>query len=202
MFLAQLDDLPSNLLAASDLLDLAQGDILYHRGDPAQAVHVVLYGRLKLFTYTTEGKLVPLYVVRSGECVSEAALFADIYCSDVLAEVPSRVCAFPRKELQQALIDHPQFAAEFMESQARKFNKVRVSLELRALRSARERILQFVQSASPQEPKMVRMDRPLKSVAEDLNLSPESFYRTLTQLIEEGSIIRTKGTLRLREKKR
>ncbi len=199
MFLACADWLPADLLRASSVRDLAPQNTLYHQGDRAQAVYVVLHGRLQLFSCTAEGKKVALYVVRCGECVSEAALFAELYCSDVVAEVRSRVRAFPKEALQKTLCAHPKLAKEFMALQAQQFNRIRLTLELRALRSARERILQYLRMLSPPGSRAVRLDRPLKSMAEDLNLSHETFYRTLAQLIEEGSILRTKSSLSLPE---
>ena len=199
MFLVHPDRLPADLLATSSLRDLAPGEILYHRGDPAGAVYAVLQGRVQLFFYTTEGKQVPLYVARSGECISEAALFADVYCSDVMAEVQSRVLGFPKGALQNALRERPHLAAEFMALQAQRFNRMRINLELRALRSARERILQHLGMSSFDGLRAIYMDRPLKRIAEDLGLSHETFYRTLTQLIREGLVLRTKRTLSLAE---
>jgi len=200
MFLSRPAELPPELLAASTSRDLDPGSVLYRRGDRASSVYVVFYGRLKLVSCTTEGKPVPLYVVRSGECVSEAALFADVYCSDVIAEVHSRVRAFPKECLQSALRDRPLLAAEFMALQTRRFNRLRIILEIRVLRSARERVLQYLRMADSSGLQTTRMDRPLKFLAEDLGLTHESFYRTLTQLIDEGLVVRTKGTLRLQER--
>jgi CRP-like cAMP-binding protein len=200
MFLVHSDELPPDLVATASLRDLAPGELLYRRGDPAQAVYAVLHGLMQLFSCTTEGKQVPLYVARSGECVSEAALFGEVYCSDAMAEVQSRVRAFPKKALQNTLREHPKLAAEFMALQAERFNWIRSSLELRALRSARERILQYLRISSSAGPQAVRVDRPLKRIAEDLSLSPETFYRTLTQLVDEGLVRRTKGTLSLQKR--
>lgn len=194
-FLLCPDRLPADLRAAVSYRDLAAGQMLYYRGDPANAIFAVERGRLRLFSYTSEGKQVPLYVVSPGECVSEAALFADAYCGDVVAEMPSRVAAFPKKPLLMAFQRDPAFAAEFMQKLTRRFNLLRVRLELRSLESARERILQYLLVTAPPGQTSVTLDRPLKSIADDLGLSHESFYRTLTALIKEGLITRTKAAI-------
>ena len=178
-------------------VNLTRATFLYRRGDRAHAAYVVLNDRSRLFSFNTGGKPVPLYVVRSGECVSEAALFADLYCSEAVAEVRSRVRSFPKEALRNTLRDRPKLAAEFMALQAQRFNCLRTSLEIRVLRSARERILQYLQMTNSAGPQNARMDRPPKCLAEDLGLSPESFYRNLTQLIEKGLVVRSQGTLRI-----
>ncbi|MBC8166964.1 MAG: Crp/Fnr family transcriptional regulator [Bryobacteraceae bacterium] len=192
MFLLNYPDLPPDVLVRVTHRDLASGQVLYRRGDPATAVFAVQRGRLKLLAYTSEGQRVPLYVVRPGEWVSEAALFAGEYCSDVVAEIPSRVAVVPKEAMVLALQHNSELATEFMRMMARRWNLLRMRLELRALHSARERIMQYFLAMAPPGQKTVRLDRPLKSIAEDLGLTHESFYRSLAQLIKDGVIHRNK----------
>ena len=159
----------------------------------------VEYGRLQLCASTSDGKQVPLYTVRTGECVAEAALFAENYCSDVVAEIRSRVRSFPIKALQETLRVRPDLAAEFMTLQAKRCQTLRISLELRSLRSARGRILQFIETFAPAGSKTVTLDRPFRNLADDLGLAHEVFYRTLAHLIEEGLVKRTKSTIGFRD---
>lgn len=198
MFLAQLKRLPESLVATLSLRDLAPQEFLYRQGDPARAVHVVITGRVRSVCVTSEGKKLPLYVARAGECVSEHCLFAETYCSDAVAEVRSQVRAFPQDALRRTLGQRPELAAEFMTLQTQRFNRIRLSLELRSLRSARERIAQYLCLASSSSG-TVRLDRPLKYIAEDLGLSHETFYRILAGLVGEGRVIRTRSTLQLLE---
>lgn len=181
MFLAEPKRLPEWLVATSTVRDLAPHEFLYHRGDPATAVHVVINGRVRLLCVSSEGKQLPLYVVRSGECVSEHCLFAETYCSDVIAEVPSQVRAFPQDALRRTLLECPKLTVEFMSLQTQRFNRIRLSLELRSLRSARARITQYLLASSLSG--TVRLDCPLKYMAEDLGLSHETFYRILRRLV-------------------
>jgi CRP-like cAMP-binding protein len=199
VFLFRTEDLPEQLTAVTGSHDLARGETLYRQGEPVQAVFAVEYGRLQLCSSTTDGKQVPLYTVRPGECVAEAALFAQTYCSDVVAEIRSRVRSFPVRALQDTLRKRPDLATEFMTLQANRCNTLRLSLELRSLRSARSRILQFIEISAAPGSKTVTLDRTLRNIADDLGLAHEVFYRTLTQLIEEGLVKRTKNTIGLRE---
>ena len=195
MFLLDFEQLPVELRAHLFHSNIGLNQMLYRRGDPATAVFALEKGRMQLFSYTTEGKRVPLYVVRPGECISEAALYAEFYCSDVVAEVPSRVVAFPKKVLLETLRTCPDLAAAFATSLTMRFNILRVRLELRNLRSARERILQYLALTAPTGQNQVELDRPLKSIADDLGLTHESFYRTLTKLVKEGVITRNKDKI-------
>ncbi len=198
VFLLCPEKLPAELRAAVTYRELAPGETLYHRGDPSLSIFAVERGRLTLFSTTSEGKMVPLYQIRAGECVSEAALFAEYYCGNVVAEVASRVAIFPQGPLLTAFHERPMLAAEFMALLAKRFNMLRIRLELRNLQSARERVLQYLHlTASPGQANIV-IDRPLKSIADDLGLTHESFYRTLAQLAKEGIITRKKGSIAFR----
>ncbi len=198
IFLLCPERLPAEIRAAVRHRELAPGEMLYHRGDKSVAIFVVERGRLTLFSYTSEGKTVPLYVIRPGECVSEAALFAENYCGDVVAEIASRVAIFPKRALLAAFHEHPLLSDEFMAALTKRFNMLRIRLELRNLQSARERILQYLLVLAPPGQATVVVDRPLKSIADDLGLTHESFYRTLTQLTKEGTIARRKGLIAFR----
>jgi len=198
IFLLRPERLPPDLLARVTHRNLAAKEVLYHRGDKAVAVFAVERGRLQLFSYTTEGKSVPLYVIRAGECVAEAALFADHYCGDVVAEVPSRVAIFPKGPLLQAFHEQPALSDDFMARLTRRFNLLRIRLELRTVQSARERVLQYIRWIASPDQTSILLDRPLKSIAEDLGLTHESFYRTLSQLVKEGAIVRQKGRIHLK----
>lgn len=187
IFLSRPERLPPELHSARTHRELRVGEILYHRGDEAVAIFALERGRLQLFSHTTEGKPVPLYVIRPGEFVSEAALFADNYCGDVVAEVASRVAIFPKKAFLDTLHEHPQMADEFMGLLTRRFNLLRIRLELRNLQSARERIMQYLVIAALPGQCSIILDRPLKSIADKLGLTHESFYRTLAQLAKEGA---------------
>jgi len=197
VFLLRTEELPENLTAAATSHDLARGDTLYRQGEPVKAMFALVYGRLQLCTSTSDGKQVPLYTVRPLECVAEAALFAQSHCSNAVAQIKSCVRGFPVEAVRDALRKRPDFAAEFMALQANRYNGLRISLELRSLRSARQRILQYIQISAPPGSNTVTLDRTLKNVADDLGLTHETFYRTLAQLIEDGMVRRTKTSIGL-----
>ena len=199
LFLLRNDDLPDQLTTQATSLDLARGDTLCRRGDPVRSLFALEYGRLQSWIATTDGKQVPLYTVRSGECVLEEALFQHYHCSDVVAEIRSRVRSFPITAVKATLRQRPDLAAEFMALQGNRFSALSLSLELRSLRLARSRILQFISTSAPAGSNKVRLDRKLKNIADDLGIAHEVFYRTLSQLIKEGLVRRTKHSIALKE---
>jgi len=190
MFLLSPEKIPADLLALVTHRNLAPGEKLYYRGDRSVAVFAVEIGRLHLLSRSSDGRPVTIYVARAGECVSEAALFSDYCCSDAIAETPTRVAIFPKAPLLETLRRQPALSEEFMVMLAKRFEAVKVRLELRNLLSAKERVVQYLSLAVAPGRNELVVDRPLAYIAEDLGLSRESFYRMLARLSKDGSITR------------
>ncbi len=183
-----LKELSPELQAAVTYRHLQANEILYRQGDTSKAVFCVLQGRMRLDNHVLGQGTVPLYVIRPGEFVSEAALFAERYCSDAVAEITSFVSIFPKLPLQAALNKDPELAKEFMTLQSQRFNLIRRRMEIRSIRLAKERVLQYLLVSRPASSLRLWLDRPLKSMADDIGLTHETFYRTMTQLEREGAI--------------
>ncbi len=183
-----LEKLPAELIASVTYRHLRANEVLYCQGEASKAVFCVLQGRLRLDNHTVSQGTVPLYVIRPGEFVSEAALFAEHYCSDAVAEIASKVSVFPKSSLQSALNKDPGLAKEFMTLQSKRFNVIRLRMEIRSIRLARERVLQYLLVSRPANCNHLWLDRPLKNMADDVGLTHETFYRTVTQLEREGVI--------------
>ncbi|WP_375497145.1 Crp/Fnr family transcriptional regulator [uncultured Nostoc sp.] len=183
--------------AAITYQNLATGQVLFHQRDQALAVFAANIGRLRLVRYTREGEIVVFQVVRAGESFAESDLFSEVYSCDAIAEMPSRVIVYPKQLLLTVLRDHPDLTFDLMERLARKSQLLKVRLELRSIRSARERVLQYLLVTAPLGETTVNFDQPLKNVASEIGLSPEVLYRTLTKLENEGTITRARGQITL-----
>ena len=75
-------------------------------------------------------------------------------------------------------------------------------LEIRNIRSARERVLSHLFLAAGADSRTVRLDGTLMDLAGEIGLSHEVLYRTLAALEAEGLIARTRSTLTLKMDRR
>ncbi|HEX7126160.1 MAG TPA: Crp/Fnr family transcriptional regulator [Thermodesulfobacteriota bacterium] len=182
------------LLDSARRRDLAAGEALFRQGYATTAIFVVEAGRVLLVRHTSEGVGVTVHVARPGETFAEAALFSDRYHCDAVAEVPSRVAVLPRAAVRRALRADPEVAEGFMRQMAAQIQVLRARLELRNVRSARARVLQYL-ALAPRG--AIGGDRPLKQVAAEIGLTHEALYRTLAALEAEGRIAREGRAVRL-----
>lgn len=198
MYLSIPDSLPPVLQAAATYQELVAGQVLFHQRDRALAIFAVEIGRLRLVRYTSEGRLVIFQVPGAGESFAESALFSDVYNCEAVAEVPSRVIVYPKQLLLTVLHDYPDMVFAFMERLSRKSQSLKIRLELQSILSARERVLQYLLVTAQPGETTVNFERPLKDIASELGLTPETLSRSLTRLEREGVIIRTPGQITLR----
>ena len=193
MDLLTLDSLPGQLRNALTHRDLARGENLFQQGEETYAFFIVETGRVKLMRYTTGDKVVTFQVARPGKSLAEIALFSDTYPCAAVAEVASRVIVYPKQLLLSELRENPGLAEDFMAMLVRKIQALKVRLELRDIRAAHERLLRYLRyQVQPGEQNLVNFERPLKDIAAELGLTPETLSRALTRLEQEGMITRTR----------
>jgi CRP-like cAMP-binding protein len=139
-----------------------------------------------------------LHTARRGEFFTEAALFAEAYHCDAVAAVPSRVRAYPKAKVMEALRADPALAEAFMARLARQLQDLRARMELRNIRSAKERVLQFLRLRAGQG-RGIPIEGQLQDIAAEIGMTREALYRTLAVLEAEGRLNRTETTILLKK---
>ncbi len=196
---AASDDLPGALRRVSLFRDLAAGETLFRQGEPAAAIYRVESGRLRLVRRTIDDHLVGLHTARRGEFFAEASLFAETYHCDAVAATQTRVRIYPKAEVMAALRADPALAESFMARLAHQIQELRARMELRSIRSARERLLQYLRLLDRHSGHRVAIEGPLQDLAAEIGLTREALYRTLAVLEAEGALTRTKGGIVLKK---
>jgi CRP/FNR family transcriptional regulator, dissimilatory nitrate respiration regulator len=169
---------------------LARGEFLFRQGDKVQAIYFIEEGRLRLDRHTFDGRSLVFGTNSAGEFFVEAALFAAIFHCDAVATEPSRVRIYPKAAVLQALDTAPSDALSFLKLMAHQVVEARQRLELMKIRSAKERVLLYLDLHSgPQG--LLTLESELQDIAGELGLTREAFYRTLASLERAGAIKRS-----------
>jgi CRP/FNR family transcriptional regulator, dissimilatory nitrate respiration regulator len=191
MDLLTLDSLPEDLRDAIAFQYIAAGETLFRQTELASAFFIVETGRVKLVRYTGADKMVTFQIAGAGDSLAEIALFSDTYPCTAIAQVDSRVIVYPKEQLLSALRNNSDLADNFMAILTRQIQALKVRLELREIRSAGERVLQYLRYLTqPDTPTIVTFNHPLKDIAAELGLTPETLSRALARLETEGKITR------------
>lgn len=192
------EQLPANLQSRATYRDIEAKQILVQQGETTDSIYFLLSGQIRLATFTEE-RIINHYFVLTGESFGETALFSDVQVCSAIADVPSRIAAIDKELFRQALQDDPNLAHSYMNQLAHRYKVVKTLLELRSIRSARERLLQYLNQQVEPDSKTIVLQRPLKDLAIELGLSAEALYRTLSLLQSEGLITRKQRSITLND---
>jgi CRP-like cAMP-binding protein len=196
-----INPLPVELQALITWQDVTEGQIIFREGDAADLLFFLESGQVRLLQYTEAGKTIEHYGVEAGEFFAEIVLFFGDYACTAIASQSSRIAAIPKVHFLTELRQNSELAIVLMGQMSRRLHLTKILLELRSIRSARERVIRYLQImislvGDPQQSRL-DLDRPFKSIAGDLGLSPEVLSRTLRQLQEEGVIERVDRSIML-----
>ncbi len=192
-------------MSASDLLPpeatalrtLERDQRLFSQGDTASAIFRVEAGTVRLERRTYDGRPVTVHTARAGELLAEASLFAETYHCDARAVSAARIRVYPKAALLRALREEPGRAELLTRAMARQIQALRLQVELRNVRSARDRLLLYLELKADAATRTIRFDHPLQDMAADLGLTREALYRTLARLEREGAVRRDAGSITL-----
>ena len=191
--------LPPSLEAGSVVRVLPSGELLFRQGDRAEAIYRVETGRLRLIRRTIDDHLVILHTAGRGEFFAEASLFAEAYHRDAVAAAQSRVRVYPKTIVMAALRTDPALAEAFMARLARQLQELRARMELRNIRSARERVLQYLRLRAGVHGRSIAIEGQFQDIAAEIGISREALYRTLAALEAEGYLTRTENAILLKK---
>ena len=183
----------AKLAALATLRDYARGDYLWHAGDPAENLTVIVRGRVKVVGH---GDVI-LELFGPGEPVGAIAVYNYIpYPASAVCMEPSTLLVLPRRDYFELLDRHPEFARAII----RDLTKICLSLtrKLEEMRGQRieVRIAQLFLSLAE------RMGKPEKGgsieipialsrqeVADLVGTTVETAIRILSRWGQEGVLI-------------
>ncbi len=178
-------------------LRFGRGVTVFRQDDKALAIYVVQSGRVRLARVMADGTALVLQVAEPGQSFAEAALSSARYHCDATAEVDTAVLRLPKQDLLAALATDPARSLALTLALASQVRDLRARLELRNIRSAKERVLAWLRLRASGEPASVTLGRSWTLIAGELGLSREAVYRALAALEREGRIARSSGSIRL-----
>ena len=173
----------------------AKGDILFHKGDPCNGFHLLVYGQMKLAFTSSQGTEKVVEILSQGQSFGEAVMFMEkpyiVFAqalSDSLLLHISKAAVFD--ELQR---DH-NLGRKMLAGMAMRLHQLMTDVESYSLHSGKERIIGYLLRELPansQDATQVTVQLPTNKgiIASRLNLTQEHFSRILHELSELGLIV-------------
>ena len=93
----------------------------------------------------------------------------------------------------------PALVEAFMARLARQLQELRARMELRNIRSARDRVLQYLRLRAGTHARSIVIEGDLQDIAAEIGMTREALYRTLAALEAEGHLARTDTSITLKK---
>lgn len=196
------DWLPAAVRAAATERKLTAGEALFRLGDRPAGLCEILAGRVRLARVDRAGHEIVLHVAGPGDTIAEASLFSPHYHCDAIASTDAVVRIYPKKSVLAAFDRDPKAAQAFSATLARQVMGLRTRIEQRNIRSARERVRNYLALNAGADGRTVTLTGTLKDMAAELGLTHEALYRTLAALERAGEIKRAQHTITLARPRR
>lgn len=172
-------------------VSLRKGGILFHEGQEATAIFVLLAGRMKLVRYSEKGRELLIHLVRPGQSFAEAALFgAGTYPATAEAVEPSECWRLERRRLLDLVRSRPELGLSMLASMAVWTRRLAGKLQLLTQSRVEERLAVYLFSRTggvvPAAGERVQLGAPKHLVAAQCGTAPEVLSRTFKKLEESG----------------
>jgi CRP-like cAMP-binding protein len=185
--------LPASARRFTRSLEISRQAVVFSQGDCPKVMFFVLSGEVRLVRRSSSGGEVILQRARRG-FLAEASLDQPVYHCDAVAATASSILAIPRKAFRDAL-KASDFRDRWIAHLVRELRKVRGQAERLSLKTARERIIHFIETEG--ESGTIDLERPKKDWAAELGLTHEAVYRALAQMEKRGELTVERSRLTL-----
>ena len=107
-----------------------RGEVIFHQGDPGDALHIILAGRVKISSPSDTGVEAILTTLRPGEFFGSLALLDGAPRSaSATAVEPAETLILPRERFRQLLNDHPAIRDHVLAELARELRRLTFHVE-------------------------------------------------------------------------
>ncbi len=130
----------------TNMRTMEKGKYIFFPDDPSKVVFLLKIGKVKIGSYSNDGKEIIKAILEPGEIFGEMAImgqetrrdFAQALTNDV------RFCAIGAEEMKEMLMSNPQLNFEVTKTIGERLQKVERRLESLVFKDARQRILEFI----------------------------------------------------------
>lgn len=183
------------VFTAARQVKIGRGEYLFFQGDPADRLHLLLEGSLKLIQVTEDGKQVVMKYVSSGEVFTVLAVLEGVvYPASAEAVTDSLLLAWDRKTMTDLMSHHPSIALQVLKVVSRHVGEFQDRLrELSTERVERRLARALLRLASQTGRKIeqgILVDLPLsrQDLAEMTGTTLFTVSRTLSQWEAQGLV--------------
>lgn len=165
---------------------------LFQKGDVPQGMYIVIMGQVKIYLLSTQGGEKVMHMAGPGATFGEALAFLDKpYPVNAVATQDSIVLLIRKDVLLRAMNECPMLARKMLANLSLRLHELIEDMEICSMRSSMQRVVCFLSNQSTtieDGMHVVHLGTSKQTIASQLNLTPETFSRSLNQLSAAGLI--------------
>lgn len=169
----------------------SRGELLVQQGDCPRGIHLVLSGRIKCFVLSPSGSEKIVRLAEPGSFFGEeAALLNRPQLMNAQAIGPCELLFVPVGLLREAMVSSTPFSVSMSMRLATASYDLMSTMQVQFQLSGTQRVAHYLTRLAPDDAERceIRLDIDKQTIAAQLNLTPETLSRILSQLTREGMI--------------
>lgn len=187
-----LDDAERNRLqAGARPIHAARGELLVQQDDCPRGVYLVLSGRVKCFVLSPSGGEKIVSLAESGCFFGEdAAMLNRPHIVNAQAMTATELLLVPTTLLREAMVSSTAFSVSMATRLAMANYDLMSTMQVQLQMSGTQRVAHYLTRLAPDDAEHceIRLDIDKQTIAAQLNLTPETLSRILSQLTRDGMI--------------
>lgn len=184
-----LSELPQDkraaIIATTTVVQTAKRQQLFAEGDVAAECYFVIDGWVRLFRTTRSGAQADIGIFGPGQSFAEAVMFlGGVFPASAEAVEPARLARLPLAEMRYLLARDTDLAMALLGSLSIHLHRLVTRVSSDRLRSAEERVCEYLLRQSPPEPASCVVHLPYDKtvLAGQLGMAPEALSRAFASL--------------------
>ena len=188
---------------------LSRGDMVFRVGEPCEAFHVMVTGRVKLFVLSPAGQEKVIEIVGPGQSFAEALMFTHRpYIVNAQALADSLVLSVGKQAVLDEIGRDSRFALRMLAGISRRLHGLVRDVQAYALHSGAQRVIGYLlrdqdfEDGPVGDARTVSLPVSKATVASRLSLTPEYFSRVLHEFEAAGLVRIDKRDVHILDPKR
>lgn len=182
----------NHIVSTAKLVDVVHGDMMFHDYDREHDFYLLLEGQIKLGVTSLQGAEKVVCLVGPGQSFGEECLFAQNSESHLCAQaiLDSQVLLIPRGTIFAILDSNAMFARRLLTVLAERNCQLVKDIKYISLQNSTQRLISFFlqKNMGATNSGYIQLPASKQIIASMLNVTPETFSRSMLRLIKSGLI--------------
>ena len=177
-----------------------RNQLIYSEGDKCSKIGIIIEGEIKISTITHLEKEETFTIVKKGDIFGNSLIFSSspYYLGNIIANQKTTICFIDKNSLIFELSSNPTLLESYINIISDKTIRIKQQNKLFAHKNIRDRILYYFVMLSKQQNTNIIKLPTITKLANELSLPRPSVSRELSNMENDGLIIRKQKYCKLK----